>query len=257
MYSFLGHKHLLRGNNPMGKWVSDPSLVNGLATSTSPAPSVGWYNGELYCLLGQWGGNFYGYKWNGSSWSADEEPSDDIGSVSHPCLWENGTDSYCIGGAVSSDGVPYGWENRGYGWYTDAVAKAGISMPNDRGMFKVFDYNGSKYCIGMDSVTEWGYIWNSSTSNWDADTTFSENLPYQAQYVYTIFELMGELWMIADDAFYGYKWNGSSWDSAPEIAIGINAVTSRANMDTFILDGDLCLIIGSSGTDLFGFRYII
>ena len=164
--SFYGYKW-----NGAG-WSVNNTIINGLAILPSSAdkakPDVFDYNGSTYLIMGCDGGEFYGFKWNGSGWSEDTaivNGLSDIGTESFPAVFTLNDNMYLIAGRNRSSYAFVGYKWNGAGWSSDNSIIAGLPTIGYLASPTVFYINKTLYFItGNSGGTFDGFEWDGA--NW-------------------------------------------------------------------------------------------
>lgn len=131
-------------------WVSDGTIVNGLAdVGSESAPTVWDDSGTWKLITGEINGTFIGYYWNGSAWVADSSIVTGLTKVgvtgwSVPTVWNDGTLKLIAG---ADDASLTGWYWNGSTWVADSSIVSGLGGPTTYSIPHVFDNGGYWRCI--------------------------------------------------------------------------------------------------------------
>lgn len=208
-------------------WTTDTVPKTGIAVDFGSfgTPTTFTKDGTMYLLVGTDAGTWYGYSWNGSSWSVNTSIKTGIANVQKggAAYFEYGGNQYLVVGTQSGAWAGYVWGTTS--WVTSNTPKTGLSAATF-GRPCIFNYAGDIYMIhGRSTGVFVGYKWDTQYSYWASNSSIISGLGDIGAYsTPTVFMLGSTMCLItgkSTDGMLAYTWGGSSWTQDTDLDDGL------------------------------------
>jgi hypothetical protein len=265
-YALIDEIQMMEGYNNV--WVENSSIVTGLGNIGGySSPEVFYMDDTWKLISGENDGTFNGFDWNTSTSQWDSNSTLVTGLVdtgncgdntvfNDSGIWKLIAGNYYPGGFYG-----YQWNTSTSQWDSNSSIVAGLVDIGYESDPTVFDDSGTwKLIAGERFGTFDGYQWNTSTSQWDSNSSIVAGLgDIGTDSSPIVFNDSGTLKFIggqgeSTDTFHGFYWDSDSWVSNSSIVAGLDNVGAGPAPTVYYDSGLWKLIAGNNGGTFLGFQ---